>query len=350
MMKKKKSIKILIVLLLFGSMLVTQIRVQQLRSGERVRDRIFLVPSIPALKVMSLGFKSLVADILWLRSIQYFGGWYSQMNKQPQGFIHLMDAIVALDPRFISAYEFGSFGISEGLGNFDAAVDLLVRGAEMNKDNPEAWRLMYDAGFIRFYNQQMYDEAKELISRASKMPSADPFVERTIAYIDSVAGRLGLAKAKYLQIYQDPDNTDAVKQIAYKHLLRIDRQERTEKLRQVIDLFEKETGARPDDMQELVSKGYLSEYPTDMEGSQFFYVPEKDRIITMGQVEFHRQEIRNYLKQQISIFEMQFDRLPENLDEIRKQRLLPEEPEDLLNATIEFDPESNDIIFSATGE
>jgi len=152
---RRKIPRIIVCILLFGAMVFGQRHVQKLKMDQRyIQDSIYLVPSLPALKVMSLSFRSLVADMLWLRSIQYFGGWYSQMKKQPEGFIHLLNAIVYLDPRFIGAYKFGAFGISEGLEDFDSAVDLLVRGAERNKEAPEAWRLMFDAGFIRFYNQE----------------------------------------------------------------------------------------------------------------------------------------------------------------------------------------------------
>lgn len=347
---RQRTIRTALIILLLVATLGTQVRVQQLRSSSRVRDYIYLVPDLRALKVMSLGFRSLVADILWLRAIQYFGGWYSQMKKQPQGFIHLINAVVYLDPRFVQAYSFGAFCIAEGLENYDAAVDLLVRGAESNSDQPQAWRLMFDAGFIRFYNQQMNEEAKELILRASEMPGADEFTKRTAAYIDSVSGRRDIARERYQHMY-DTAETDLIRELAERHLIRIERDEHFEILKEALEQFKKKIGRPPSELSELAQRGIIPAIPKDPGGSFYVYVPSLDVVTLQELVDSTREKIIGGIQFAASNFEQHLGRKPADLQELASQGFLGADfLTDPGGLRIDFDPESYSVTFSATPE
>jgi len=332
-----------ITLILFCLVLTAQVQVEKMRAHERVRDYIYLVPNLKALKVISMEFRSLMADLLWIRSIQYFGGWYSQMGKQPKGFIHLIDAITYLDPGFIGAYQFGSFGIAEGLGNYGAAVDLLVRGAEANPDHEEAWRLMYDAGFIRFYNEKKNDEAKELMMRAAQFPNAQDFVERTTFYIDSVSGRRELAIQKYGNLHKTSEN-EAVKAIAWNHLVRLYREVMVEQLTAVVERFKTTEGRKPENLKELVARGYLKEIPADPGESYYVYLPVTDVVSVQEKLIEGRKSLLGVLKNDVNHFRKMKGRLPESLEELFEGRDIP--PEDIADpggGTLKYDPETGDI-------
>ncbi|HNT35246.1 MAG TPA: hypothetical protein PKH07_09640 [bacterium] len=346
---RKKVVRSVLVCLLLLATLGTQIGVQQLRSTQRVRDYIYLVPDLKALKVISLSFRSLVADMLWLRAIQYFGGWYSQMKKQPMGFIHLINAVVYLDPRFVQAYSFGAFCIAEGLDDYDAAVELLVRGAETNSENPQAWRLMFDAGFIRFYNQKRNEEAKELIDRASQMPGADEFTKRTAAYIDSVSGRRDIARERYRAMYETAE-TELIRDLALKHLIRIERDEHTEILKSAVEEFKRKMERKPRDLKELVEKGFLKAIPSDPGGSQYVYVAKSDVVLLKEVLDIARDTLAAAIKTQAIAFEEARGRKPLSLQELIDERFVGADLTDPAGMHIELDLESYSIIFSETPE
>src|SRR3990172_8086053 len=72
-----------------------------------------------ALKRLSLGYKELLADIYWMRALQYF------------------DILTDLDPKFVNAYRFGGTFLSEpppfGLGD-------IKKGTMLNITETKRWR------------------------------------------------------------------------------------------------------------------------------------------------------------------------------------------------------------------
>lgn len=142
------------------------VRVQSLivenRAGRRAEEKILMLSNRPEVtKILCLGHDSTVADLLWIRAIQYFGGNFSSLNKDEKkpGMMNLFRNMVALDPHFAAAYQFGGFVINESMKDSNAAVSFLLEGADKN---PTIWRLRFDAGFIAFYQLQDYDIAKQL--------------------------------------------------------------------------------------------------------------------------------------------------------------------------------------------
>src|SRR3989304_8493189 len=62
--------------------------------------------SSSALKRLSLGYKELLADIYWMRALQYFGG--RRFKEENPGFLyHYFDILTDFDPMFVNAYRFG---------------------------------------------------------------------------------------------------------------------------------------------------------------------------------------------------------------------------------------------------
>lgn len=132
------------------------------RRGRRVEEKILMLSDRPEVtKILAMGHDSTLADLLWIRAIQYFGGNFSTLNRPEKkpGMVNLFRIMTALDPHFASAYQFGGFVMNESIKDANLAVSFLLEGAD---NNPNAWRLRFDAGFIAFYQLQDYDTAKRL--------------------------------------------------------------------------------------------------------------------------------------------------------------------------------------------
>jgi len=108
-------------------------------------------PAPDTAPLVTLGYRELAADLLFLRLKGYFGGRESTAN----GVAALVEAIVALDPGFHRAYEWGARAItlaSRGIDNaaYLRAIAVLEAGA---RQFPDDWRLPYLAGEI--YTQDL---------------------------------------------------------------------------------------------------------------------------------------------------------------------------------------------------
>ena len=103
-------------------------------------------PSPTAAPFVALGYRELGADVFSLRLMGYFAG----TGDQAAGTAGLVEAIVALDPRYVRNYEFGARAVTLADGGLDnaaylRAIAILEQGA---KEFPGNWKLPYLASQI----------------------------------------------------------------------------------------------------------------------------------------------------------------------------------------------------------
>lgn len=100
-----------------------------------------------------LGFRKLVADMLWLKVDEY---WHLGLAQR---MLPMMDTVVALDPHFIEAYSLGAWHLAynitvtvhsaeEKLKYMDQGVKLLEKGI---KNNPRSAKLYAELGFTMYF-------------------------------------------------------------------------------------------------------------------------------------------------------------------------------------------------------
>lgn len=69
------------------------------------REEILLLPQKDALKLMALGYREFVADLVWLRAIAYFGE-HLQTDRKYRWLDRYLETIIHLDPRFKGVYRY----------------------------------------------------------------------------------------------------------------------------------------------------------------------------------------------------------------------------------------------------
>src|SRR5262249_43221222 len=99
------------------------------------------VRSAKLMKVASMEFAPLMADLYWTQAVQYYGTKRLRHEKGLDLLWPYVDIATTLDPNLIPAYEFGATFLSEhepaGAGRPDLAIQLIERGI---RENPEHWR------------------------------------------------------------------------------------------------------------------------------------------------------------------------------------------------------------------
>ncbi|KAB2901484.1 MAG: hypothetical protein F9K40_08480 [Kofleriaceae bacterium] len=93
-------------------------------------------PSAGSAPYVSLGYREMLADMLWIRAIGYVGG----DDDRAAGTRALVEAIVALDPRFERVYPFtgaalSALGTAPSEDDLLASIRILERGMEEFPDN-----------------------------------------------------------------------------------------------------------------------------------------------------------------------------------------------------------------------
>src|SRR6267154_1581309 len=172
-MKSKTTLLWLVLLLGFSGIWELQHAIDARRAALHQEEDDVVLRWGPLLKVMSLEYAPLMADLYWTRVVQYYGDKHAREDANIQLLWPLLDVTTTLDPNLIVAYRFGSTFLSEpaprGAGRPDLGIKLLERGIQAN---PEFWRFYEDLGFIYYFNLQDYRKAAEVFLEGSKRPGA----------------------------------------------------------------------------------------------------------------------------------------------------------------------------------
>lgn len=222
--------------------------------GSAVEDALY-ISSGKSLKRASLGFDGLLADLYWLRTIQYFGGKSQQIKGDMnignvnEWKLNLLESLVnittELDPNYVSAYRLGSLFLPDI--NPEGAIKLAQRAIA---DNPTDWRLQQDIGFI-FWKLQRYGEASEAYLQGSKLPDAPKWMEQMAAIMRANGGDRSTAKQMFLQIYETTDDP-TVKKTSLGRLQSYQAEDEIAFLNRLLTSYREQKGSCPASLSHLM--------------------------------------------------------------------------------------------------
>lgn len=246
-------------------------------------NQLLYLPQGKYLKRASFGYQNVLADFLYLWSIQYYGD--PQFNPKTKYLKHTYDIITDLDPYFLDAYQTGAlFMFYEGR-NPSAGLDLLQKGMTAN---PAAWILPTDAGFYCMLNLKDYSKAATFFEAAANIPSAPTLVKRMLA---GTHFRMGDKKHAYLlweEVYQKEENS-SIKQTAFQHMHDLKTLIDLEELNDAIASYHSTHGQYPLSLQRLVSAGIVKNVPADPEGNPYSYNPKQGKAYYAQQLNIYKR-------------------------------------------------------------
>ena len=132
--------------MLLGALTATTaaFRVDRLRQGSVPGYHLLYLPSGRSLRAVTFGYEGLVADLIYVWSIQYYSNYQIQDRYDYLDQIYRR-VIAELDPHFLDPYLVGSMIMSVEANRDDLALKLLDAGA---RNNPREWILPFQAGFL----------------------------------------------------------------------------------------------------------------------------------------------------------------------------------------------------------
>ncbi len=229
-----------------------------------------------AVKRMALGYDSLLADVYWMRAIQYYGRREEAAKRQVRykNLAALLDITTTLDPNLLDAYRCGSTFLAErdplGAGQPREAIRLLDKGIGAH---PQEWRLYFDKGFVYFLFLEDPKIAGEVWLSASQLPTAPPWMKGLAAMAFSKGGAIETAKSLWQHQYQESNRAD-IKENARNHLVSIQVAEEIWTLEFLIEMFHAKTQSLPRSLNDLVDAGFLKDVPMDPLGTPYQYDPK----------------------------------------------------------------------------
>jgi hypothetical protein len=233
------------------------------------------VRSPEVLRRLTLGFDAVLADIYWIRTVQYYGDTkLSTADKKEYELLYpLLDMTTSLDPRFNIAYRFGAILLSEGYPNGptnpDGALALLQKGI---RATPERWQYYHDAGFVEYWWRQDARAASRWMLEASKQPGAPSWLQPVAASMLAEGGARDSARALWTELANTTDQ-DWLRTAANRALLQLDAEAVIEQLQAVVNRYDDMKGSFPSGWADMVSAGLVPGIPVDPAGKPFALDP-----------------------------------------------------------------------------
>ncbi|MCD6451682.1 MAG: hypothetical protein J7L64_04910 [Acidobacteria bacterium] len=270
----KKSLFEKTVILLIGIALFSglQLKLDELKLKTVPKEPIYL-PSGKYLKAIALGNNTVMADLLYLWSIQHYS-IYTIKEHRFRYLEHVYNMITDLDPHYLDPYLIGALIMAKEGGFYQMAFRLLEKGM---KNNPDAWILPVDAGFYAFQDLKDYELALYYFKKAAEIKGSPPFIKRLIAGIYERKNENQTALAFWTEIYRTAKE-DWVKTIAYNHIYDLKIKIDLEQLRVAIELFKDQKKRLPRSLRELIKAGFLYQLPKDPEGNNYLYNPRTGEV------------------------------------------------------------------------
>ena len=337
-------ISLIIILILIS--IPFQRSIDQSRNKFRaIENTLYLTSSM--LKKASLGYNELIADIYWLRALQYFGDSEGSLSKKdPDLLYNYFNIITDLDPHFINAYRFGGSFLAEpipmGLGDIEKGNMLYDKG---RNNNPENFRLPLEQAFLYYLYLNDYKKSAQLFEEASKKPGISDFRRASIkgmaASSNVKGGDRELSKIIWEDIYLNTTN-ESRKNFALQNLKELQTNDFEDKLTKLITTFSKDKNRLPNNLEELVSFGYLKKIPKDHNDKHFFIAPNIKAVKSSSLVEKYFKENLGYLNSRSQRYYKQKGHYADDVDELRTYleptlRGFPEHP---LGEEYIYDPET----------
>lgn len=232
------------------------------------------------IKRLSTGFEDLMADIYWLRTVQYYGGQRAFSTAKRYELLYpLIDITTTLDPRLEIAYRYGAMFLCEpwpnGKGDAEAGIRILEKGV---KALPSSWRIRQDLGYFRYIFLKDAVGGAKVLLEAAKVPGAPLWLETLAVAILTRGADRETARMVWKRLAEQAEE-GVLKENARYNLQRLDARDAIDALNGFVRRFTDNHGRPPLDVKELLSQEAIDRpLLADPTGVPFDYDPQKGRF------------------------------------------------------------------------
>ena len=353
-LSKRPILVLLILILLIGISVPFQNNIDTARAKFKSNNpAIYLNSSI--LSKVSLGYRELLADIYWLRALQYFGSEEINIKEDDSTVLYnYFDILTDLDPKFVNAYRYGGTFLAEpypfGFGDFESGTKLLDKGRENNPDN---FRIPFEEAFLYYIYEKNYQKAAELFNEASEKPGLSDFRRASIKGMAGSSLKKGgdreLSKQIWQEIYDTTQN-EKRKRFALNNLKELNTRDFEDRLTLAANQYEERFAKFPNDLNDLVESGYLKKIPTDHNDGEFIVVPEIKSIKSTTILKADLKENLKFLNAKSRRYMDFYGKHPENIDVLKKfiiEKSTADYPENPFGEKYNYDPETGTVSYKS---
>jgi hypothetical protein len=260
-------------------------------------ERPFVPPLPGVVKLLSLGYENLMADMYWIETIQYYENCWDH-KRFPKDLYAMTNFITDLDPNYCLAYFYGSLHLIENYGDQDEIIALLIKGSREDAC-PGYWRDPYLLGYYYAFELKDFESAAPWMRKTCELqPQAKKLYCGLASRMEAIRGEpeVGIELLREMKTAnEDPDAilyfNNRIEQLQAKIVER--------DLTAGVKSYEQRHGSAPADLADIFRDGpvvgaapagyktqmYRAVPPHPLENHRFVYDREADVVCSDPPVE-----------------------------------------------------------------
>jgi len=223
----------------------------------------------------SFGFRSVVADVMFLEAIQVMGSRPANQTllqgaAADRQLARLLDYSTELDPRFAGAYRFAGYAMPRStldgrVANAVPTEQILERGV---RERPEDWRISFLLGYVQAFYLGEFQRAAENLARAARIPGSPKYLGFLATRIAVEGGELDSAE-QMAKTMVDEATEEQARSEWQARLVDLEMERRIRQIESAVRRFRARTGRAPASVEDLVRGGDLPKVPEEPHGQAF---------------------------------------------------------------------------------
>ena len=250
-------------------------------------EQLAYLPKGEYLRLAVLGYRQVVADLIWLQAVQHIG---SKRDTQ-LGYTwtyHAVDVLTDLDPTFVPPYQATGVFLGVLVGRHEEGVTILSKGIP---HNPLSWQLPFLAGYISYYERCDSVAGGRYLQLAAKVPGAPAYLPKLAARMTVESGDPDAA-LEFLDRFSRTVTDERVRDTLSQRMKEIVQEKDLRFLEESIRRYRTKYGQPPAKLEDLILRGIIQHLPADPLGGQY----EVDALSGLVRASSTRERLRIHEK------------------------------------------------------
>jgi hypothetical protein len=317
--KKRLIAAPLIFAVAIASLTATQKRIDAIKDTGFDEDLLFL-PNEHLLSHFTAGLSSVIADLLWVRTIDYASKEFHNPERKFTWLSDLIHMVVRLDPYFEGAYANGGMLLA-GIGADEDALDILNQGLRIN---PRSYAISFELLQVFILNRREREETPRLIGHylqiAADLAPTEEYSQYYLELAENIERKHDLTSytIRRLQDIIENSDSDLSRKFAEERLLILIIRKNVGEIDRVLTVYSEQSGNKASSLDEVFEAGALVALTGNPEHGRYFIDPE-GAVQNTVLLDAQKAKVLRAFNANIRRFNNEQGRFPDSLEEWSKQ-------------------------------
>ena len=250
-------------ILLAGSSVLLHLLDGQRTAVARAEQLAYL-PKGDYLKLAVLGYRQVVADLIWLQAVQHIGAKRDTQLGYTWTY-HAVDVLTDLDPTFVPPYQATGLFLGVLVGRQEEGLAILDKGL---RHNPSSWQLPFLAGYVSYYELCNPVAGGEYLRIAARVPGSPAYLPQLAARMTVESGD-PTAALEFLDRFSRSVTDERVREALLQRMKEIVQEKDLRFLEESIRRYRAKYGQPPAKLEDLMLHGIIQQMPSDPLGGAY---------------------------------------------------------------------------------